>query len=240
MPTNAGRVYARLWSNFNGVWAHVDYTFTAAGPPAALNSPTPGSSFAGPEVTFTWTPVAGVTQYGLWVGTAGAGSNNLYDSGPTTATSVTTRNMPTDAGRVYARLWSIFNGVWAHVDYTFTAAGPPAALISPTPGSTCAEPEVTFTWTPVAGVTQYGLWVGTAGVGSNNLYDSGPTTATSVTTRSMPTNAGRVYARLWSNFNGVRAYVDYTFTAAGPPAALISPRSEEHTSELQSRQYLVC
>jgi hypothetical protein len=29
MPTNAAKVYARLWSNFNGVWAHVDYTFTA-------------------------------------------------------------------------------------------------------------------------------------------------------------------------------------------------------------------
>jgi hypothetical protein len=88
---------------------------------ATLTSPAPGSTFAEPEVTFTWTPVAGVTQYGLWVGTAGAGSNNLYDSGPTTATSVTTRSMPTNAGRVYARLWSNFNGVWAHVDYTFTA-----------------------------------------------------------------------------------------------------------------------
>jgi hypothetical protein len=39
------------------------------------------------------------------------------------------------------------------------------------------------------------------------------TTSTSVITGKLPTNGETVYARLWTNFNGVWKFNDYTFTA---------------------------
>src|SRR3712207_7403321 len=40
--------------------------------------------------------------------------------------------------------------------------------------------------------------------------------------------------------NIVDAMLAYASGALGPPAIPLADRSEEHTSELQSRQYLVC
>jgi len=72
---------------------------------------------------------------------------------------------------------------------------------------------VTFTWTPSSGASGYSLWLGTTGPGSNNLYNSHETTATSATAKGLPTTGATIYARLNINFNGVAKYVDYTYTA---------------------------
>ena len=71
--------------------------------------------------TFTWSAGTGATAYSLWVGTTGVGSNNLYVSGSTTSLSETVNNLPTNGGTVYVRLYTIFSGGSAHVDYTYTA-----------------------------------------------------------------------------------------------------------------------
>jgi hypothetical protein len=120
LPVNGETIYARLWTNFNGVWAHVDYTFTAVAP-ATLSSPAKNAVFAGSSQTFTWAPVAGATGYGLYLGSTGVDSGNLFNPGQLTATNVTAPNLPVNGETIYARLWTNFNGVWAHVDYTFTA-----------------------------------------------------------------------------------------------------------------------
>jgi hypothetical protein len=185
------------------------YTITG---PATLTSPTPGSTFTGPSATFMWTAPAEATSYDLWLGSTGVGSNNLWSSGSRTATFVTFGALPTNGETIYARLWTYFSGVSSHADYTYTA-DTQSALTSPTPGSTFTGPSATFTWTTASGATQYTLWLGTTGVGSNNLWSSGGTTATSVTFGGLPTNGEIIYARLWTNFNGVSVHSDYTYTA---------------------------
>jgi hypothetical protein len=75
--------------------------------------------------------------------------------------------------------------------------------------------KVTFTLTPATGTeaTEYELFLGSTGVGSNNLYSSGQKTATSFSVNGLPNNGETIYARVLTNFNGVWGYVDYTFTA---------------------------
>ena len=92
-------------------------------------------------------------------------------------------------------------------------ASAPAAMTFPTQGSTLSGPNVTFTWTPAAGATEYYLWLGSAGVGSDDLRNVGITSGTSVTVTGMPVNGEPIYARLWTSWNGVKKYVDYVYTA---------------------------
>ncbi|MGA2169745.1 MAG: choice-of-anchor D domain-containing protein [Terracidiphilus sp.] len=185
----------------------------------ALITPTPGTVLAGSSVTFTWTPGTGVTNYQLLLGTTGVGSQNLYESGSTTATTVTVNNVPTYGLTVYARLWWEIDAAWKSADYTYTEAGSPVlpVLTTPTPGSVLPGSSVAFTWTAGGGPSAYQLYLGTTGVGSHNLYESGATTATTVTVSNLPTAGVTVYARLWWLIGTTWSSADYTYTEAGTP-----------------------
>jgi len=89
--------------------------------PAALTSPTPGSTLTGSSVAFTWTAGNGVTAYQLELGTTGVGSSNLYNSGGTTATTETVSGLPTNGVKVYSRLYQMIDAKWQSTDYTYTA-----------------------------------------------------------------------------------------------------------------------
>jgi hypothetical protein len=109
-----------------------------------------------------------------------------------------------------------------------TATGLPnyALLSSPAQGSKLTGTTTTFTWTPPKGGTIYGLSLGTTGVGSSNLYDSGHVTGTSVTVNNLPTDNATIYARLWSYVPGsAQPWItkDYTFTAATQGTAIQFP-----------------
>jgi subtilisin-like proprotein convertase family protein len=220
LPTNGETVYARLYATVNGVSKHYDYTFTAA-TAAMLTSPTVGSTLLGTGATFKWTAPTGATSYSLWLGSTGVGSNNIWGSGTTTATSVSFNGLPINGETIYARLFTNFNGFTVHADFTYRAVAA-AVLTSPTPNSTLASPSATFQWTAPTGATAYSLWLGSTGVGSNNLWGSGSTTATSVTFGGLPTNGETIYARLFSTVNGTQLHTDYTYTAASL-AVLTSP-----------------
>jgi hypothetical protein len=116
-------VFARFYQLIDGKWQSTDYTYTEAGTlaPAALTSPTPGSTLTGSSVTFTWTGGAGPAAYQLYLGTTGVGSYNLYDSGSTTATTATVNGLPTTGVKVFARFYQLISGKWQHTDYTYTA-----------------------------------------------------------------------------------------------------------------------
>ncbi len=208
LPINGEPLYLRLWTNFNGTWRYNDYSFTAD-EPAALTAPAAGAVLAATGQTFTWAAVPGATGYTLFLGSTGVGSGDLLDD-HTTSTSVTTGNLPINGEPLYVRLWTNFNGTWRYNDYLFTAAAP-AALTSPLPGSTLAASGQILTWAPVGGATGYILYLGTS-AGAGNLLDA-HTTSTSVTTGNLPINGETIYARLWTNFNGVWKHNDYTFTA---------------------------
>jgi len=215
LPTNGETLYVRLYSKISGVWHSSDYTYTASstGASAVLTSPTTGSALTGSSVTFTWTAGSGVTQYELWMGSAGVGSGNIYYPGLTTGTTETVTGLPTNGETLYVRLWSKIAGVWNYNDYTYTAE-PLAVLTTPAPASTLTNTSVEFIWKAGVGASEYELWVGTQGVGSNNLNYPGLTTATNETVSDLPASGGgKIYVRLWSKIAGVWRYNDYTYTA---------------------------
>jgi subtilase family serine protease len=189
-----------------------------------LTSPTPRSTFTGPSATFTWTTVSGGVGYWLFLGTAGVGSKNLYDSGQQSSTSATFSSLPVNGETIYARVYTRYNGTLVYNDYTYTAWMQPPVMTSPTPGSTLTGSSATFTWTAAASGNQgYWLFLGTTGVGSKNLYDSGQQTSTSASFNSLPTNGETIYARVYTRYNGTLVYNDYIYTAWMQPPVLTSP-----------------
>ncbi len=216
LPTNGATVYARLYSKIAGAWQYTDYTYKEAGTAtkAAMISPVPGSVLSGSTVTFTWSAGSGVTAYILELGTTGVGSQNLFNSGGKVATSVNVTGLPTNGATVYARLFSKIAGAWQYTDYIYVAAGAvKAAMISPVPGTVLSGSAVTFTWSAGTGVSAYILELGTTGVGSQNLFNSGGKVATSANVTGLPTNGVTVYARLFSKIAGAWQFTDYTYTA---------------------------
>jgi sugar lactone lactonase YvrE len=189
---------------------------------AALTSPAPGTVLAGSSVTFNWSGAADPTGYYLWIGSTGVGSNNIYNSEEKAVTTYTFNGLPTNGETIYVRLITNFNGTWVPRDYTYTAARKGVPMTSPTPGSTLGGSSVTFTWSTVSGATGYYLWIGTTGTGSSDLYYSAEKTVNSYTFTRMPTNGEKIYVRLTTNYSGIWAYNDYTYTSSAP-AALTSP-----------------
>jgi len=199
-------------------------TTTVSPVPAVLAAPSPGTTLPGPVDTFSWSPVTGATAYSLWIGTTGPGSHDLYTSGAQTVTSVKVADLPTNGATVYVRLYTIFDGVATPNDYTFTASTR-AAITAPSSPSTFTSPNVTFSWSPATGAVGYSLWLGSTGVGSFNLYDSGTTTALTATANALPTNGETIYARLYTIYpGGISVSTDSTYTAvSGAMAMLTTP-----------------
>jgi hypothetical protein len=220
LPTNGGTIYARLWTSYNGMKVYNDYTYTAT-TQAALTSPLPSSTLKGPNLTFSWTAAAGATEYYFWLGSTGVGSSNLKNLGIASGTSVAVTGLPIIGETIYARLWTSYNGVKVYNDYTYTASTQ-AAMTSPAPSGTLPGPNVTFSWTAAAGATEYYLWLGSTGVGSSNLKNLGITSGTSVAVTGLPIIGETIYARLWTSYNGVKVYNDYTYTPS-TQAAMTSP-----------------
>jgi serine protease len=121
LPTTGATVTATLYSEIGGVWQSNTYTYTeASSAPATMTSPTPGSVLTGSNVTFTWTAGSGVTEYELRLGTTGAGSHDLYNSGTTTATTESVTGLPTTGATVTATLYSLIGSTWESNVYTYT------------------------------------------------------------------------------------------------------------------------
>jgi predicted outer membrane repeat protein len=193
--------------------------------PATLTFPTPSTTLTGASATFTWSGGAGVQEYDLIVGTTGVGSSDVYDSGGTTATSLTV-TVPTTGATLYVRFRQRLSAVWQSADYTYTEFGAaiPPAINSPTSGSTLTGASVTFNWAGSNISQDYELLVGASGVGSSDVYDSGVTTAISATI-PVPTTGATLYVRLRHEKNGIWQSIDYTYTESGAPvlAAISSP-----------------
>jgi hypothetical protein len=217
LPDNASTVYVRLYSLINGTWQSADYTYTSAGvqTPASMSSPTPGTTLGSTSQAFTWNPGNTATHFELWVGSTAVGSSNLYNSGNVTVTTETVNGLPDNASTVYVRLYSLISGTWQSVDYTYTSAGvqTPAQLTTPTPGSQFLSSSETFVWTPGNTATHFELWLGSTGVGSSNLYNSGNVTVTTENVTGLPTNGETIYARLYWLINGTWQSADYTYMA---------------------------
>ena len=96
-----------------------------------------------------------------------------------------------------------------------TPAANVASMVSPAIGSTLAGQAVSFTWITSTGGTNYYLWLGTTGVGSNNLAIGGKTVTNSTKVEGLPTNGETIYVRLWTELGpDAFRYSDYTYKAA--------------------------
>jgi hypothetical protein len=202
-------LYARLWTQIGGVWQYNDYTFTGASFQMLL--PVPGSTLPGGSATFTWTPIAGVSQYSLYFGTTPGG----YDLGlPLFAagtTSYMATNLPIFGATLYLRLWCQIGGAWQYVDYTYTEANLLAKLLTPVPGSILTGTSITFTWTAAPGATQYSPYFGTT-PGGHDLGFPLVAAPTNSYTATLPVLGAPLYVRLWTQIGGVWQYIDYTYT----------------------------
>jgi hypothetical protein len=218
LPVNGSTIYVRLWS-LTDAWEFRDYTYATFGAnPAAITNPAGGSTLTSSSQTFDWNAGGGATQYVIWAGTTGAGSNNIaaIDRGANLNATIT--GLPVDGSTIHVRLWSLIGANWLFIDYTYTAvtANSPAAITSPTNGSTLASSSQTFSWDAGSGAVQYVIWVGTTGAGSQDIaaLDRGMNQSATVT--GLPTTGVTIYVRLWSLVVGGWQFRDYTYTAAGP------------------------
>jgi serine protease len=146
-----------------------------------------------------------------------------------TATSATVSGLPSNGETLNMRLYSLLNGVWKYTDYTYVASGAPTQAVLTTPAPNTLTPltgtSVAFAWTPGNLATHFEFYVGSTGVGSSNLYNSGNVSATTETVSNLPGNGEKLYVRLYSLINGAWVSTDYTYVAHGAPvaAALTTP-----------------
>lgn len=190
---------------------------------STLATLTPSSGLLPASQTFYWNNGTGPVDFDLWVGTLGPGSNNVYDSRETTATSATV-SIPSNGVPIYVTLRQLINGTWQPSYYTFTEPGSPTPATL-TPSSGLLSASQTFYWNNGAGPVDFDLWLGTTGVGSNDLADTRETRATSVTI-AIPSHGGKIYATLRQLINWTWQPSYYTFTEPGSQiAATLTPGS---------------
>jgi sugar lactone lactonase YvrE len=213
LPTNGETIYARLYTFLNGVTVYNDYTYTAISVSSAkLTSPAPSTTLTSNSVSFTWSAGAAGSQYDLHLSAVAPGGFELYFSGHIAGTSTTVNGLPANGEKIYARLYTIVNGVTVYNDSTYTAASI-AKLLSPAPSSMLTATSVTFTWSAGTAVSQYDLHLSAVAPGGFDLYYSGHRTGTSATANGLPTNGEPIYARLYTFLNGVTLYNEYLYKA---------------------------
>jgi hypothetical protein len=177
---------------------------------AVITSPKPGSTFPGSTVTFTWSAIPGSSEYALRIGT-GPGGNNLYQSPVLTATTDTVTGLPTMAQKVYVQLDARINGVWQSQNYTYYEQGTAVQAQLTSPIAEYVGASQTFTWSAGTTVSEYFFQVGTDGVGSHNVLNTGVTSALSATVTGLPAGGEKLYVRLGSKINGAWQTIDYVY-----------------------------
>ena len=127
----------------------------------SLSSPGDGTTTADNTPTFTWSAVAGATQYRIQIDNSADFSNPEVDA--TTANTSYTTNALVDGVYHWRAQAQDAVGNWsdwsAARSLTISAKLAPPALNSPSDGTTTADHTPTFTWNAVAGATQYRLQV---------------------------------------------------------------------------------
>lgn len=214
IPANGGSLFARLNYKVNGVFLCVDYTFAESGTPTSpsLTGPVPGTTLSGgSNLNFTWDPGKGANAFRLELGTTGHGSNDVYDSGQILASSVQVPAVPTWGVILYARLSYKVNGMWSHIDYTYTEAGTPVLPFLFGVGGKANGTNVLFAWFPGGGPTEFMFRLKSHGSTDWNLYDGSPTTATEASVPFIPADGGVIYARLYYLMNGTWYAIEGTY-----------------------------
>ena len=117
--TNSANVWGGGEVNTNNGTCN-DVTGIGHSTSAIMASPAPGSALSGSVVTFTWNQGAAGTQYYLYVGTAGAGSNDIFSAAEASNLSQIVTGLPVNGATIYVRL-STCGAICSSNDYTYVA-----------------------------------------------------------------------------------------------------------------------
>jgi hypothetical protein len=212
VPINGGGpIYARLYTIVDGVTRYNDSTYKPLSKSfAQIYYPAPGSVLSSASETFWWLPLNYAWAYDLHLSAVAPGGYDLYASGHITSASATVNNLPIKGEKIYARLYTIADGVTYYNDFTYTAT---TQILSPTPGATFGSTSVKFTWSAASAASAYDLHLSAIALGGYDIYSSGHITGTSTTVNNLPINGEKIYARLYTIFDGVTHYTDYTYFA---------------------------
>jgi hypothetical protein len=186
-----------------------------------IYTPVSGTALTGASATFKWYPVAGA-NFWLDIGSV-PGGNSYYQSGNLgTVLSKAVSGLPTDGSTVWARLWTLTNGVWGFTDVSYTAynvGSNKGVITTPVPGSTLTGTSVAFSWTAGSGATAY--WIDAGNVaGGNQYYQSGNLgNVLTKTVTGLPTDGSTVYVTLYSLVSGQWLSNSYTYSAFSAAAA---------------------
>jgi hypothetical protein len=235
LPTNGSTVYATLYSLVGGTWYSHTYTYTAfntGSSIATISTPTPGSTFTGSSVTFTWASATGAQAYWVDIGST-SGAHDISSSGSLTKSgtthTLTVNTLPTNGSAVYVTLYTELSSVWTGNTYQYTAfnlAGSGGVLTSPAAGSTLTGSSVTFGWTAGASATAYWIDVGST-TGGHNYFSSGNLgNVLTETVSGLPTDGSAVYVTLYSLIGSSWTGNTYSYTALNATsglAAITSP-----------------
>jgi subtilisin family serine protease len=227
LPYDGSKIHVRLKYKVAGIWQSLDETYIAPSWTIGITSPTPGSTFTGRNVTFTWADSGGeVTKWRLCIGDE-AGDTDYYDSGILDKITLqeNATKLPRDGRKLYVRLKFRLHGIWEYADYQYKALDSLPKITAPEPGSTLDDHTVTFEWDDAdQAVKNWKLWIGSA-AGLRNYHDSGALDAavTSDTCDVVPTDGRKVYVRLNYKKGSVWKYRDYTYTAVSRAPSIISP-----------------
>jgi len=211
---SSGTIHVRLLSWIGSGWQTNDYTYTMnVGAKAVMTSPTPGSTIGSTSATFQWTSGSGIYAKWLQIGTTGPGSEDVFN-GRVYGTSRTVTGLPS-SGTIHVRLLSWIGSGWQINDYTYTMnVGAKAEMTWPAPGSPIRDTSTNFEWTAGTGVTTYWLQIGTAGPGSENIFNDGGTETDSMVV-GLPSR-GLIYVRLLSWIAGAWHINDYEYDMLAP------------------------
>ena len=200
-----------------------------SGGPATMTSPSPGATFAGSTVTFSWTAVDGASEYVLGIGRT-TDATDLYFHGQGLQTSATVNNLPSDGSVLYVKLWTHVGDSWLSNLYTYrastTSGGPQSVILSPAPNSTLSSGTVTFTWQAVSGSSEYVLGIGRK-TDANDVYFKGQGLQTSATVSNLPTDGSTLYVKIWTHLGNNWLSSNYSYhassTPGGPQSTIVTP-----------------
>ena len=183
------------------------FNVTVTGSAATMATPANGSTVNG-STTFTWNTNGSSGPYYIWVGST-LGGNDLGNAGVASGTSMTL-TLPTTGAKLYVTLWSTLNGNPVSNSYTYTETNViPAAMVSPTNGSTLSGAATTFTWRANGSIGPFYIWVGST-PGGLDLGNAGVASGSSMTL-TLPTNSNTIYVTLWSLVNGKEVSSSYQY-----------------------------
>ena len=119
VPANGSKLYVTLYSLVGGQWLSTSCTYLAA-PGAVMQTPVPGTTLSGSQVTFNWLAGTGAIGYAMTVGST-YGGNDIDQLTNLTGLPTTVNNLPANGSTIYVTLYSQYGAQVLHSYYSYVS-----------------------------------------------------------------------------------------------------------------------